>query len=39
MEDLIVDVKIWGRLVGSLVWNVADGMAVFEYDNTLDIMV
>ena len=33
MEDLIVDVRIWGRLVGSLVWDFALGMAVFEYDN------
>lgn len=33
MEDLIVDVRIWGRLVGSLVWDYAMGMAVFEYDN------
>ena len=32
MEDLIVDVRIWGRLVGSLVWDPALGMAVFEYD-------
>lgn len=33
MEDLIVDVKLWGRLVGSLVWDAATGMAVFEYDS------
>ena len=34
MEDLVVDVKLWGRLVGSLVWDAASGMAVFEYDST-----
>ena len=33
MEDLIVDVKLWGRLVGSLVWDATTGMAVFEYDS------
>ena len=33
MEDLIVDVKLWGRLVGSLAWDYATNMAVFEYDD------
>ncbi len=33
MNDLIVDVKLWGRLVGSLVWDATTGMAVFEYDS------
>ena len=33
MQDLIVDVKLWGRLVGSLVWDATTGMAVFEYDS------
>lgn len=34
MEDLIVDVKLWGRLVGSLVWDASASMAVFEYDRS-----
>jgi serine/threonine-protein kinase HipA len=34
MEDLIVDIKLWGQMVGSLVWDNATGMAVFEYDNS-----
>lgn len=33
MENLIVDVKLWGRIVGSLVWDVASDMAFFEYDS------
>lgn len=33
MDDLIVDIKLWGKMVGSLVWDNAAGMAVFEYDN------
>ena len=33
MENIIVDVKLWGQMVGSLVWNPAMQMAVFEYDN------
>ena len=33
MEDLIVDVKLWGSLVGSLAWDYASNMAVFEYDD------
>ena len=33
MEDLIVDVKLWGQMVGSLVWDSTTGMAVFEYDD------
>ncbi len=32
MDNLIVDVKLWGRLVGSLVWDDASETAVFEYD-------
>ena len=32
MEDLIVDIKLWGQMVGSLAWDNATGMAVFEYD-------
>ena len=32
MENLIVDVKLWGRFVGSLVWDTFRNMAVFEYD-------
>lgn len=32
MEDLIVDVKLWGRMVGSLAWDAQAGAAVFEYD-------
>ena len=33
MENLIVDGKLWGRIVGSLVWDVASDMAFFEYDS------
>ena len=33
MDDLIVDIKLWGKMVGSLAWDNAAGMAVFEYDN------
>ena len=33
MENLIVDVCIWGMKVGALVWDAAAGMAVFEYDS------
>lgn len=32
MENLIVDVKLWGQFVGSLVWDDTRDMAVFEYD-------
>lgn len=32
MDNLIVDVKLWGRLVGSLMWNKVSETAVFEYD-------
>lgn len=32
MTDLIVRVKLWGELVGSLVWNEALNCAAFEYD-------
>ena len=34
MENIIVDVKLWGQMVGSLIWDSAMQMAVFEYDNT-----
>ena len=34
MEDFIVDIKLWGQMVGSLVWDKATGIAVFEYDNS-----
>ena len=34
MENLIVDVKLWGDLVGSMVWDTTTGMAVFEYDSS-----
>lgn len=33
MDDLIVDIKLWGKMIGSLAWDNAAGMAVFEYDN------
>ena len=33
MDNIIVDVKLWGQMVGSLVWDSAMQMAVFEYDN------
>jgi len=33
MKELIVDVKLWGRMVGSLVWNTQTGAVVFEYDS------
>lgn len=32
MENLIVDVKLWGQFVGSLAWDATLGMAVFEFD-------
>lgn len=31
MKDLIVDVKLWGQLVGSLVWDSSVDTGVFEY--------
>ena len=34
MENIIVDVKLWGQMVGALVWDAATQMAVFEYDST-----
>lgn len=34
MENIVVDVKLWGHMVGSLVWDSAMQMAVFEYDNS-----
>ena len=42
MGNLIVDVKLWGQMVGSLMWDASSEMAVFEYDsryrrNGLDI--
>lgn len=33
MTDLIVRVKLWGELVGSLVWDEALNCAAFEYDS------
>ena len=33
MDNLIVDVKLWGQMVGSLIWDASSGMAVFEYDS------
>ena len=33
MENLIVDVKLWGQFVGSLIWDNSTEMAVFEYDS------
>lgn len=32
MDNLIVDVKIWNRLVGSIFWDNEKGVANFEYD-------
>lgn len=32
MDNLIVDVKIWGRMVGSLIWDSLSETAIFEYD-------
>ena len=33
MDNLIVDVKLWGQMVGSLIWDASSEMAVFEYDS------
>lgn len=33
MNDLIVDVKIWGKSVGSLYWERQSEAAVFDYEN------
>ena len=33
MTDLIVDVKIWGMHVGSLVWDQNTGIAFFEFND------
>ena len=33
MNELIVDVRLWKQLVGSLIWNKDMGMAVFEYNS------
>ncbi len=33
MENIVVDVRLWGQMVGSLVWDSTTQMAVFEYDN------
>ena len=33
MENIVVDVRLWGQMVGSLVWDSITQMAVFEYDN------
>jgi serine/threonine-protein kinase HipA len=32
MEELIVDVKLWGKDVGAMVWNEQLGCAAFQYD-------
>lgn len=34
MDDLIVDVKLWGKLVGALAWDEATGTAVFDYERS-----
>lgn len=28
----VAEVKIWGKLVGAVAWNVATGLAIFEFD-------
>lgn len=33
MDNIIVDVKLWEQMVGSLVWDSAMQIAVFEYDS------
>ena len=33
MDNLIVDVKLRGQMVGSLIWDTSSKMAVFEYDS------
>lgn len=33
MNELIVDVKLWGKNVGSLYWDKENGAAVFDYEN------
>lgn len=42
MNNLIVDVKLWGKVVGSLAWDEITGSAIFDYErayirNGLDI--
>lgn len=42
MNDLIVDVRLWGHTVGSLAWDDTTGTAIFDYErdfirNGLDI--
>lgn len=32
MNELIVDVKLWGQSVGSLYWEKEIGAAVFDYE-------
>lgn len=32
MNELIVDVKIWDKNVGSLIWDDARGVAIFQYE-------
>ncbi|GEM_PF-2460505 len=32
MEADVAEVKIWGKLVGAVVWNPDRGYATFEYD-------
>lgn len=32
MDELIVDVRLWGRLVGSVYWDIDRESAVFEYE-------
>ena len=32
MNDLIVDIKLWGKSVGSLMWDRESDSAIFDYD-------
>lgn len=32
MNDLIVDIKLWGKAVGSLSWDESTGTALFDYE-------
>jgi serine/threonine-protein kinase HipA len=32
MNDLIVDIKLWGRVMGYLTWDKESSAAIFEYD-------
>ena len=36
MNDLIVDVKLWGESVGSLYWEKESNAALFDYERKFE---